>query len=236
MPLPELSTTTLADQAYEALRAAIVSGELAWGERITERGLAARLGVSPTPVREALRRLGQEQLVEHTGPRSLRVASLTVDARAEAVDLEAALEGVAAKLAARKISERALDQLERVLDEADEQRAILVAGDDAGRAVDQQAAQVGFERLREFHALVEAAAGNEQVSAMLAQARVFSRDQRQTATAELVAAHSPSLMARYDDHRGLVRALRERDEEAAERLARSHALSSGADLLTIGNL
>ena len=232
MPLPELSTTTLADQAYEALRAAIVAGELAWGERITERGLAARLGVSATPVREALRRLEQERLVERTGPRSLRVASMTADARAESSELEAALEGVAAKLAARKISERGLDQLDRLLDTADAQRARLLADDEAGRSPNRRAVEAGFDSLREFHALVEAAAGNEQLLNMLAQARAFSRDQRLTAAHELVETQSESVLARYDDHRRLAEALRARDEEAAEHLARSHALSSGADLLT----
>jgi len=234
MPLPELSSTTLADQAYEALRAAIVSGELPWGERITERGLAARLGVSATPVREALRRLEQERLVERTGPRSLRVASMTADARAESSELEAALEGVAAKLAARKISERGLDQLDQLLDAADAQRAKLLADNEAGAGEppNLRAIETGFDRLREFHALVEAAAGNEQLLNMLAQARAFSQDQHLAATNELINARSESLSSRYDDHRRLAQALRARDEETAELLARSHALSAGADLLT----
>ena len=231
MPLPELSTSTLADQAYDALRAAIVSGELGWGERITERGLAARLGVSATPVREALRRLEQERLVERTGPRSLRVASVTADARAESSELEAALEGVAAKLAARKISERGLDQLDRLLDAADAQRDKLLAEDQVGDSLSRQAVEGGFDRLREFHALVEAAAGNEQLLNMLAQARAFSQDQRLATTNVLIDARSESLSARYDEHRRLAQALRERDEETAEQLARSHALSAGADLI-----
>ena len=67
--LQGLTSETLADQAYEALRAAIISGELASGEKITERGLAERLSVSPTPVREALRRLEQDRLVVRQGPR-----------------------------------------------------------------------------------------------------------------------------------------------------------------------
>jgi DNA-binding GntR family transcriptional regulator len=231
MPLSELSSTTLADQAYEALRAAIVSGELPWGERITERGLAARLGVSATPVREALRRLEQERLVERTGPRSLRVANMTADARAESSELEAALEGVAAKLAARKISERSLDQLDDLLDAADAQRAELLADDEAGRTPNRRTVETGFDRLREFHALIEAAAGNEQLLNMLAQARAFSHDQRLAAANELIDAHSESLHARYDDHRRLAQALRARDEQTAEHLARSHALTAAADLL-----
>src|SRR5919109_2754205 len=71
--LQGLTSETLADQAYEALRAAIISGELASGEKITERGLAERLSVSPTPVREALRRLEQDRLVVRRGPRLVQV-------------------------------------------------------------------------------------------------------------------------------------------------------------------
>jgi DNA-binding GntR family transcriptional regulator len=236
MPLPELNATTLSDQAYGALRAAIVSGELGWGERITERGLAAHLGVSATPVREALRRLEQERLVERTGPRSLRVASVSADAQAESMEIEAALQAVAAKLAARKITERGLDQLDRLLDDADVQRAKLLADDEAGRELSRRALEAGFDRMREFHALVEAAAGNEQLMSMLAQARAFSRDQRLAATEELIAERSPALQERYDDHRRLVGALRDRDEQRAERLALVHARAAGADLIAVNHV
>ena len=88
MTLPALSSQSLADQAYRALRTAITQGDLRWGDKITERGLAASLGVSPTPVREALRRLEQEQLVERTGPRSLRVATVSPLARTESSVIE----------------------------------------------------------------------------------------------------------------------------------------------------
>jgi DNA-binding GntR family transcriptional regulator len=65
---------TLADQAYRALREDIIEGRLQPGERITERQLAERLGVSPTPVREALGRLEHEQLIERSGMRRIQVA------------------------------------------------------------------------------------------------------------------------------------------------------------------
>ncbi|MCZ1003442.1 GntR family transcriptional regulator [Streptomyces mirabilis] len=55
--LGPMETTSLADQAYRRLRDAIRGGALRPGEKITERDLAARLGVSPTPIREALRQL-----------------------------------------------------------------------------------------------------------------------------------------------------------------------------------
>src|SRR5882724_4518428 len=65
---------SLAERAYRALREQIATGGLAPGERVTERGLAVRLGVSATPIREALRRLEQERLVDRVTARQLRIA------------------------------------------------------------------------------------------------------------------------------------------------------------------
>jgi DNA-binding GntR family transcriptional regulator len=65
---------TLADQAYRALRDEIISGRLKPGERLTERHLATRLGVSPTPIREALQRLEHEHLIQRTDTRRILVA------------------------------------------------------------------------------------------------------------------------------------------------------------------
>src|SRR5258708_21002385 len=72
---PKLTTgPTLSDQAYRALRGDITSGALQPGQRLTERGLAEHLGVSPTPVREALQRLEHERLIERDPVRATRVA------------------------------------------------------------------------------------------------------------------------------------------------------------------
>ena len=65
--LHQLDGATLADRAYDAIREAIISGELSSQQKITERGLAVLLAVSPTPVREALRRLEQDGLVQRDG-------------------------------------------------------------------------------------------------------------------------------------------------------------------------
>src|SRR5918999_2547031 len=74
-PLGTLVNDTLADRSYRAIRAAITTGELRPGQKVTERGLAERLSVSPTPVREAIRRLEQDGLLERTGPRTVQVAT-----------------------------------------------------------------------------------------------------------------------------------------------------------------
>src|SRR5918994_1240035 len=71
---------TVADLAYERIRGLVLSGELAPGTRLGQVELAERLGISRTPVREALRRLGGEGLVEGHSHRGFRVADLGLDA------------------------------------------------------------------------------------------------------------------------------------------------------------
>src|SRR4030088_782626 len=98
--LPQLTATTLADQAYTALRQAILDGALARGQKITERGLAEMLNISPTPVREAMRRLEQDRLIERQGPRSVTVAAFDDDEKADIATVESTLRALAARLAA----------------------------------------------------------------------------------------------------------------------------------------
>src|SRR3979409_2676685 len=91
---------TLADQAYRALREEIISGKLKPGERLTERHLATRLGISPTPIREALQRLEHEHLIQRTDTRRILVAQTSVHRLYELTLIEAALRGAGARLAA----------------------------------------------------------------------------------------------------------------------------------------
>src|SRR5260370_26782566 len=78
--LPSLfRADSLAEQAYRAIREGIATGLFTAGERVTERGLAARLNVSATPVREALRRLEQESLIQRGSARQLRVVDHSSD-------------------------------------------------------------------------------------------------------------------------------------------------------------
>ncbi|MEV6024669.1 GntR family transcriptional regulator [Streptomyces sp. NPDC052036] len=231
MTLPSLSSQSLSDQAYKALRTAIIQGDLRWGEKITERGLAERLGVSPTPVREALRRLEQEQLVERTGLRSLRVASVSPLARSESGAIEAALEGVAARFAAQKATTDQLTALEELLDAADQAATRLRGDRDAGRPLDPQDVEYVFDALREFHLRVEAAADNAQLTRTLDQVRAFSRSERlRVASAQLGVGEVSRPEQRYPQHRELLDALREHDADRAEDIARRHAVSSLGEL------
>jgi DNA-binding GntR family transcriptional regulator len=122
--MPNISVVDLAaDRAYLAIRGLIVSLELPPGAVIDERELMRRLELGRTPVREALRRLAQEQLVEVFPRRGSFVTGVDVRDLARISEVRAALEPEAARLAA----ERATDEERRELADLSDQ---IVGGDD----------------------------------------------------------------------------------------------------------
>src|SRR5579859_5522896 len=115
--LPSLfRADSLAEQAYRVIREGIATGLFSAGERVTERGLAARLNVSPTPVRVALRRLEQEGLIERVSARQLRVVDHSTGTLRELLLTGAALRGLEARFATHKITDAALDRMESLVE------------------------------------------------------------------------------------------------------------------------
>jgi DNA-binding GntR family transcriptional regulator len=105
-----------ADRAYLAIRGLIVSLELPPGAVIDERELMRRLGLGRTPVREALRKLAQEQLVEVFPRRGMFVTGVDVRDLARISEVRAALEPEAARLAAERATEEERDELATLSD------------------------------------------------------------------------------------------------------------------------
>jgi DNA-binding GntR family transcriptional regulator len=222
--LGPMVTTSLADQAYRRLREAIHEGTLRPGEKITERDLAARLGVSATPIREALRQLVHDRVVEKTGPRSLRIADHSAAARSEVMEAEVRLSALMARLAARNATAAQLTELVNLLDRGDEvvagiERTVAGHGSDAPLA-DQLT--TAFRLMREFHHRVEACVANPVLEGLLLQARAFSDEERLDLTVKLAPERAEGFRRRYREHRELLGALLERDEERAEQLAAHH--------------
>lgn len=108
---PEFSAV---DTAYRHLRVAILSGSARPGERILEADVAAKTKTSRTPVREALRRLGAEGLVEVIANKGARVASLNAQDLTEIFDLRVLVEPYTAACAARGASLAQLDGMKAV--------------------------------------------------------------------------------------------------------------------------
>lgn len=104
------------DKAYAAIYEALTAGRLRPGEHLAEERLAREIGVSRTPVREALRRLSAEGFVEFMPNQGGRVPSLSVDDVIEIFDLRVILESYAASLAAQRITPEQLDELGELCD------------------------------------------------------------------------------------------------------------------------
>ncbi|MGW2625698.1 GntR family transcriptional regulator [Micromonospora taraxaci] len=209
---------TLADQAYRQVRTAIANGELAPGEKVTERGMAERLAVSPTPVREALRRLELDGLIERIGPRTVLVAAIRDAAIDDLAEVEVGLRGLVARFAARHATAEQLDALDAILDRADDLLILLKERSAQGGPVERHLTEL-LDTMQQFNDTVSACAHNPVLVRMLEQSRVFSRPQRRELLLQRVAEDDTFGLERYSSHRALVRALRAGDSAAAERIA-----------------
>ncbi|MBQ1047372.1 GntR family transcriptional regulator [Micromonospora sp. C51] len=222
-------TETLADQAYRQVRAAIAAGELAAGEKVTERGLAERLAISPTPAREALRRLESDGLIERIGPRTVLVAEIRDAAIDDLAEVEVGLRGLVARFAARHATADQLDALDEILDRADDLLILLKERRTQGLPTERHLTAL-LDTMVEFNETVNACAHNPVLVRMLDQSRVFTRPQRRELLLQRVAEDDTFGMERYTSHRALVRALRAGDSTAAERIAIADA-QGGLDAL-----
>ena len=212
------ATQTLSDQAYRQLRSAIATGELAPGDKVTERGMAERLTISPTPVREALRRLELDGLIERIGPRTVRVAAIRDAAIDDLAEVEVGLRGLVARFAARHATAAQLDALDAILDRADDLLILLKERRHRGEPPERHLTAL-LDAMQEFNDTVDACAHNPVLIRMLEQSRVFSRHRRRELLLQRVAEDETFGLERYTSHRALVRALRAGDSTAAERIA-----------------
>lgn len=128
---PEHATASLSERAYYRLRDLIVSLELAPGSLVNERELMERLELGRTPVREALRRLAQERLIDVYPRRGMFVSRVDVGDLADLSEARVVLEGAAARLAAergtaeeREVAAGLAADVERTAGEQDEGRLI----------------------------------------------------------------------------------------------------------------
>lgn len=136
MTLPELQDRrTTSDQIADALRDAILTGQFADGEELNQVALAKHFGVSRVPIREALRQLQAEGLVEAKAHQRTVVAGLTLDRVVEILEVRSLLEGHLLERAMEKMDDEHLKRLHQLCDEMD-------------RTADHRE---WLERNREFH-------------------------------------------------------------------------------------
>lgn len=113
--LDKHKTVSLADQVFERLELDILTGNYEHGEILTETRLVSDLGVSRTPVREALNRLEAENLVRDTG-KGLEVLGITLEDMKDIFEIRHSVEPMAAKRVAERITDEQLTELRDILD------------------------------------------------------------------------------------------------------------------------
>jgi DNA-binding GntR family transcriptional regulator len=203
--------SSLHDQVINELRQAILSGKLKPGERLVEGRLADELGVSRNPVREAIRALASEGLVEVTARRGAAVATMTEQEARETIEVRALLEGHNARLAARRQDQQIIKRVEAVLNKG---TAAVAA-----KRFDQL-----FDLNQEFHRELAAAGQNTVLGDLLQKLR--------ERTAMLFSPMNPARQARnWEEHAAILRAIIEADERAAATLAAEHVMHAGMDFL-----
>jgi DNA-binding GntR family transcriptional regulator len=211
-----LNIASVVDQVYEAIRERITSGSLPRGARVHQEDLAEELGVSRTPVREALRRLAAEGLVEMRTNRGARVADVDQAGMRVSYEARTVIEPGAARLAAGQLLKEPLARM----------RAAVAAQRRSLRDV-----QRSFEANREFHLALAAASGNEflsQFAERLWVARIGETIyERQVETQE-------RMLLDVREHEQILEAIEAGDARRAESLTRRHladAMKRSLDIL-----
>jgi len=111
--MANFKTVSLADQVFEKLENDIITGVYAKGELLTELKLVEQLGVSRTPIREALRRLEQERLIKESGKGSV-VLGITVEDLVDIMDIRQRIEGLAAYHATKNLTPEGKEELRQI--------------------------------------------------------------------------------------------------------------------------
>lgn len=204
LPVNLDSYKPLRELVLEAIRDAIINGTLKPRERLMEIQLAEELGVSRTPIREALRKLELEGFIVMIPRKGAFVADMTFKDIADIFEIRAALEGLAAGLAAERITDEELEKMERHLVE----KADAIARGDMERLVEVDT---------EFHESIYKASRNDRLQGIINNLR--EQIQRFRATS---LAYPGRMKQSLDEHRAIVEAIHARDAALARQVTQEH--------------
>lgn len=203
----------LRELVFEALREAIIKGILKPGERLMEVQLAEEMGVSRTPVREAIRKLELEKLVIMVPRKGAYVADVSKRDAAEVFEIRRALEGLAAQLAADRATDDQLESLERYLFKISE-------------AIEKGDLEETIKIDTLFHGELYKAANNERLGDMINNLREHIQRYRSTSLA-----HPGRMKQALIEHRKIVEAIGKRDPNIAKKLAEEHIVNAENSLM-----
>jgi DNA-binding GntR family transcriptional regulator len=198
----DAAASTHADRVFDAIEAALISGEIPLGSRLGEEALSRRLGVSRGTLREALRRLEGRGLVERLPHAGVRVVQLSQTDLIELYEMREPLEGMACRLAAQRMSDEEIRHLRTLL-------------------LQHRAAEKSPEAahgLLDFHFLIAKASRSRRLEKLLSQ-DLYSLIRLCRLR---IAQRAPRVARAGDEHRRILDAIEDRDAELAELLMRRH--------------
>jgi DNA-binding GntR family transcriptional regulator len=200
--MPELKSEDLASHAYQQMREAIIQGEFAPGAPLFEVHLASQMGMSRTPVREALKVLARDGFVQSVPARGYIVPHRSMDDLRELFELREALEGTAARCAAQRASDAELAELEQLCVRYEHEQDW------------QRWAQIGTD----FHNLLLRVARNTRLATILDSLNGQIIHSRRS----VLRSDAQRRDAAIREHRAILDAVKARDADRAEARAREH--------------
>lgn len=211
-----MTTTTSVNRIYKSIAEQIIAGSLQPGEKLEEKVLASRFGVSRTPIREALRELSARGLINLIPRRGGMVAEIGLERLSDMLDAECELEGLCARLAAMRMTALEKGQLR---DLHDRSRPVAEAQDGPTYLTLNQ----------EFHDLICAGAHNETLADTTRALRERLSPFRQSQAEE----KGRRLMRSVEEHDAIVEAITRGDGDAAYEAMRAHNARLGTGVLKL---
>lgn len=194
----------LRDVVFNTLRDAILTGKLVPGERLMENQLADKLGVSRTPIREALRMLELENLVELVPRKGAQVLDMNEKDVINILDLRAALESLGVKLACRKMTKEQIEELKSIEQEFED-------------AYDKEDLERSVEADENFHDLIFKSTENDKLIQIINNLRIQLYRYRIN---HLKYAKANARVQEH--HHSIINSIEERDADKAEQAAVEH--------------
>lgn len=205
-----------AERAYRALKDLILGNQLPAGSQLLEQEAAQRLGMSRTPVREAMIRLEQDGVVEIRPRHGMRVLPVSSRDMREIYEVLTALESAAAEIVARRGATPS------------ELASLRAAVADMGAALDQDDLEGWAAADKRFHGLLVTLAGNERLQQMVSQLGEQAHRAR-----VLTLRLRPKPVNSIRDHARLVAAIARRDAEGARQIHHDHRTRAGEMLVDL---
>ncbi|RJQ59013.1 MAG: GntR family transcriptional regulator [Desulfobacteraceae bacterium] len=210
----QIKKEMLSSQAYRALKEMIANYRFSPGSRLNVEELAKELGVSRTPIWEAVRRLEQEGLITNIPNRGVFMVEMTLPMALHLYQVREVLEGLAGRLAAANMDGGMIRKMEKCIEAL---RKVVEAGD-----------PIGYSKLDfTFHAMIYEACGNPFLQEILESIKNKMRP--------LVPLSKPTLSRGYEEHKRILEALKSGDPEKAEKALQQHNRGMQAQIRRVMN-